>query len=333
MKCPNCGAESQGKFCEYCGSEISQEKTTVNVTNNYYDGTTTEKITDDTSIGKCPKCGHNKVSFKRERTTTATQSQSRKKFIGTGRTGRSVRQASYRTIGVCQNCGYTWNPNLGNNGTGSKNKIWLWVLGWIFIFPVPLTILMLRKKDMKPVIKYGIIAVAWILFFIIGFSGNINNDMPIDSSQSETFQANQTTNDSFENKTENKTTEISEKITSTEATTNNLTEPEDETIVENNTTKETTEKAQDFTNKTTNTKNTTTTNKPNSTKNTTTTKTTTKSTTKISTQKHETMVWIPTKGGEKYHSRSDCCNMIDPDYVSLSEAISRGFYDPCGICH
>lgn len=27
-----------------------------------------------------------------------------------------------------------------------KRKTWLWVLGWICIFPLPLTILMLRKK-------------------------------------------------------------------------------------------------------------------------------------------------------------------------------------------
>ena len=52
-----------------------------------------------------------------------------------------------------------------------KRRTWLWVLGWIFIFPVPLTILMLRKKDMKPVLKYGIIAAAWIVYLLIAFSG------------------------------------------------------------------------------------------------------------------------------------------------------------------
>lgn len=35
---------------------------------------------------------------------------------------------------------------------------------------MPLTILMLRKKDMKPVIKWGIIAVAWIAYFAIAAS-------------------------------------------------------------------------------------------------------------------------------------------------------------------
>lgn len=51
-----------------------------------------------------------------------------------------------------------------------KRKTWLWVLGWICIFPLPLTILMLRKKDMKPGIKWGIIAVAWIAYFAIAAS-------------------------------------------------------------------------------------------------------------------------------------------------------------------
>lgn len=56
-----------------------------------------------------------------------------------------------------------------------KRRTWLWVLGWIFIFPIPLTILMLRKKDMKPAIKYGIIAAAWIIYLAIGASGNSDN--------------------------------------------------------------------------------------------------------------------------------------------------------------
>lgn len=44
------------------------------------------------------------------------------------------------------------------------------------------------------------------------------------------------------------------------------------------------------------------------------------------------MVWIPTKGGKKYHSHSGCSNMIDPDYVSKSDAVDRGF-TPCKKCY
>ena len=45
-----------------------------------------------------------------------------------------------------------------------KTSIVVWFLGWLFIFPLPLTVLLLRKKDMKPVLKYVIIALAWILY-------------------------------------------------------------------------------------------------------------------------------------------------------------------------
>ena len=46
----------------------------------------------------------------------------------------------------------------------------------------------------------------------------------------------------------------------------------------------------------------------------------------------ETMVWIPTKGGKKYHTREDCSNMIDPNYVTKEEAEELGF-TPCKRCH
>ena len=171
MKCPSCGAETNGKFCEYCGSELPKDKV---------------------NVGVCPKCGNSNITFKRERVGTATQRTSHKNLIGTGRTGQSVSQSAYRTVGLCQNCGHTWNPNAGSSGSGRKT--WLWVLGWICIFPVPLTILMLRKKDMKPAVKYGIIAAAWLLFFAIGSSGGETETAPTDvSTPTVAVQVEQTT--------------------------------------------------------------------------------------------------------------------------------------------
>lgn len=46
----------------------------------------------------------------------------------------------------------------------------------------------------------------------------------------------------------------------------------------------------------------------------------------------EIMVWIPTKGGTKYHTHAGCSNMDDPQKVTQSEAESRGF-TPCKRCH
>ena len=44
----------------------------------------------------------------------------------------------------------------------------------------------------------------------------------------------------------------------------------------------------------------------------------------------ETMVWIP-RTGHKYHSYEGCSNMKNPSYVTLDEAIDRG-YTQCSKC-
>lgn len=44
------------------------------------------------------------------------------------------------------------------------------------------------------------------------------------------------------------------------------------------------------------------------------------------------MVWIPTKGGKKYHKSSDCSNMDGPREVTISEAKSLGF-TACKRCY
>ena len=49
-------------------------------------------------------------------------------------------------------------------------------------------------------------------------------------------------------------------------------------------------------------------------------------------QPKEEMVWIPTNGGTKYHSRSSCSNMDNPREVTVSEAQTLGF-SPCKKCH
>ena len=218
MKCPSCGAETQNKICEFCGSEMPQEKATINITNNFYGDMTQQSSNAEPSAGKCPKCGSAKINFKRERIGTATQSASRKNVVGLGRKGQSVSQAAYRTVGLCQNCGYTWNPNANSANVGKKGTpTWLWVLGWICIFPLPLMILLLRKKDMKPALKYGIIAAAWILYLIIGLSGDSENTNNTSSTQVENIQVEQSVDT-----TQEETAESTESIESSETETDEV---------------------------------------------------------------------------------------------------------------
>lgn len=43
-------------------------------------------------------------------------------------------------------------------------------------------------------------------------------------------------------------------------------------------------------------------------------------------------VWIPTKGGKKYHTKSTCSGMNGPEEVTKAEAERRGF-TPCKKCY
>lgn len=49
-------------------------------------------------------------------------------------------------------------------------------------------------------------------------------------------------------------------------------------------------------------------------------------------KKTEQMVWVPTHSGKKYHSKSTCSNMKDPEKVTLSKAKAEGF-TACKKCY
>lgn len=183
MKCPNCGAEiGNEKVCQYCNSQIpysmQREQELINKAG-------------------CPKCSSSNVTFKRE-----NQGEVR---------GKNSKRVIHRTVGLCKDCGYTWYPQENrSNAQPKKNNMWLWILGWICIFPIPLTILMLRNKNMKPTVKYGIIAVVWVVYLLIGLSGGkekSSDNTPINET---TQSVNQT-----EVNTEQDTTEMTQDSTET----------------------------------------------------------------------------------------------------------------------
>lgn len=45
----------------------------------------------------------------------------------------------------------------------------------------------------------------------------------------------------------------------------------------------------------------------------------------------EDLVWVPVNGGDKYHRKASCSNMIDPVQIPRSDAKARN-YQPCGRC-
>ena len=81
------------------------------------------------------------------------------------------QRAQTETFGVNQQ---TARMNPGQ--PPKKRKTWLWVLSWICIFPVPLTILMVRNQKLSKPVKIGIIAAAWIVYLLIAFFGGGSGD-------------------------------------------------------------------------------------------------------------------------------------------------------------
>ena len=52
-------------------------------------------------------------------------------------------------------------------GKTQKKHIWIWVLGWILIFPIPLTMLILRNNTLTNKLRCGIISAAWIIYLVL----------------------------------------------------------------------------------------------------------------------------------------------------------------------
>ena len=89
---------------------------------------------------------------------------------------------------------YTYQP-----APKKKSKIVWWVLGWIFIFPIPLTIIIARNKKLKTGVKVAIIIAAWGVYLLIGVVGGAvdkqkSPDDPSASYTSNSMQESQNTN-------------------------------------------------------------------------------------------------------------------------------------------
>ena len=59
MKCPNCGEESNGSFCSFCGSKMPEQQPNISITNNYY-GSDSPNVSNPSVNAVtilCPKCG------------------------------------------------------------------------------------------------------------------------------------------------------------------------------------------------------------------------------------------------------------------------------------
>ena len=160
MKCPNCGAEARRSFCEYCGSEIPKEQPNVIVNNFYGD---VAKTNQPSNYAKCPRCSGNSISFHREKITPVRQKQ-------------SAKHAEYRTVGICQCCGFTWDPNsaLKDPNAAKKKLLWLWWLLLFSVWPIWLSVWFYRTNKIQMPKKWRIVCIAvfWIVPCIVSSIAN-----------------------------------------------------------------------------------------------------------------------------------------------------------------
>ena len=188
MKCPSCGAETKSaNYCEYCGSELPKNNPNINITNNYYGNVNNSAETSSTD-GKCPMCNSTNIKFHRERTGSIGNTLSSRSVFTNNRNTTSINQNTYQTIGLCQNCGYTWNPNENNSKNQSKKKGCLWWFFAILFFPVSLSVWFYKSDRIKLEKKWKILIIVafWIVIIICSNSSSENPPTTTTGSSTET---------------------------------------------------------------------------------------------------------------------------------------------------
>lgn len=88
-----------------------------------------------------------------------------------------------------------------------KKNTWLWVLGWICIFPVPLTVILVKNKNINSKLKIGIVTLVWVVYLLIALLGGNSSE---DNKTSNSIYVIETTENET---TEIETTEVKNSIT------------------------------------------------------------------------------------------------------------------------
>ena len=146
-KCANCGHPFEGLLCPECGVRADAEPV------------------------KCPSCGRTYFSFSCPHCGYSPQKERQRAY--------ELEKARAAALNRSATTSYTVRPpaesprrnvidvTAENEPAPKKKKhTLLWVLGWVFIFPLPLTILLMRKKSgcFGTLLKLALIVFAWLVY-------------------------------------------------------------------------------------------------------------------------------------------------------------------------
>lgn len=138
-KCPNCGTVYEnGNFCSVCG------------------------VRADAKAKICPSCGCKYFSSACPECGYRAEGQASKTAYGGQDTPLVIWEIANPDI----------KPEEAQNSSGKKSKASqnkklktvLWVMGWIMIFPIPLTILIRRNEKIKKFWKVVLIILVWLVY-------------------------------------------------------------------------------------------------------------------------------------------------------------------------
>ena len=131
--CDNCGTIYQtGLICPHCGVRHGQKPI------------------------QCPNCGT--LNYTKTCTTCGYDGLKTQKQIinntNTNISGEHNRQST------------TTNPKQSQPQQKKRHSL-LWIIGWIFIFPVPLTILLKRNKKIPNIIRTIVLSLVWMFYLLV----------------------------------------------------------------------------------------------------------------------------------------------------------------------
>lgn len=139
--------------CPNCGSKLSLNKETNECTCNSCGGTFL--LDDENQTQQFDAESAAEAGYQFEIGRQKAQSEVRKNTVVSS---QRTSQSGYRNT----------------NSQRGKSNIWLWIIGFLCIFPIPVTILVYRSKKLSDKAKLIILALTWGFYLLIGLGGMLN---------------------------------------------------------------------------------------------------------------------------------------------------------------
>ena len=170
IKCPNCGADltvdadKKEVVCEYCDSRFILE-------NEYgrWNPDDAEELGYQFEKGRQRALEEQNAYRDSENGDETGEDQiapatSNPYHYGPSASENQSTTSSAYVYGSMTNPKYVYKKAEKTVKVRKKRRIWLWVLGWVFIFPVPATILV-RRTNWNKALKLAIIIMVWLIYF------------------------------------------------------------------------------------------------------------------------------------------------------------------------